>query len=387
MKSNYKITNKTQKTKNMISNFIINSPTLVLINTKFSFTRPFSCSSILCADRNQRNNNVNPNATIYGDSESSFYLANRFSSTPKDLMKHQEKKLDETVEKSERYITEVCRDRARQRRDLPTQDLEKFDQETRELVEEEHTMCDADLDEIAGVRDDALDYNSEVASTPPSNIGSDPESVESLEERLQNVNAVDELRKQRHAEFVSRALERIGRQDENSVISDDSSDDSSDELGSGDEGYSSTDNPISSENVSQAETNSSAPNSSDVESTYSEQSSSDVESTDSEQNSSNVELTERANNVQPTVSEQSANDVQPTVNEQSSSNKRKHENLDDETSNKRIKHDESRVQSESSTANNSNNSKDNIPGNSESPIDYILAKQQSEPYDPFDDLD
>jgi hypothetical protein len=325
--------------------------------------KSFSSTGIFSADRNNLNHPSNPTdiPPVRPDSVSSMdsnpvtdsdnddqdlsqsrQLAEKFNKNAVGLIEDQNGIMDIKIKESRQYIKEVCEDRAIERSTLPNHALAAFDKETLELIESEAFQCDQDLDHIAGNRDDALDTmqhratpaSSFSASNLGSSIGSNT-TEDALDNAFANIDTTDAARKNEHALYIAKAIDYINGLPENELLLDPN-------LNTNEQLV-----------VSQSDnSDGSSPNS--------------VTEAQVEANALN------STNVRPTV------EISP---EQSSSNKRKYEDLDDKTDNKKVKLDYPLEKSSYSTTDRT------IGEDNKSPMDFVLDKQQSEPYDFTDDIE
>lgn len=129
---------------------------------------------------------VDPYST-YGQSpigsdveESTEKLADKYIGNPSGLISEQTGKMESLSEKSKIFISELLQDRGLERSKLQPSELEPFDKETKEIIDGEGELSKSELNRIASIRDDALDLIAGRSRSHDSDYESDYESDTSV---------------------------------------------------------------------------------------------------------------------------------------------------------------------------------------------------------------
>lgn len=290
--------------------------------------RKFTSSPFVCVDEDLEQG-LDPYST-YLDSpiesdveESSSALAEKYIGDPSGLMQEQTNKMESLTEKSKLFISEILHDRELERSKLQASELEGFDQDTREIINEEGNLYKSELNLIATITDDAIDLNNGRSRSHDSDYESDYESVTSENRVNGELGSLDsntaELEND-HTRFITNALERLESNYANTTL-------------------------------------------------------------DTENDTSCIEP---ASNVPTNTSvEAGPSNFSPAIKDSEviagSSKKRKLDDTEMEIPAKKVKVDNSGVET--------NDTLEDLPSNNQSPLDYVLEKQQSDPYDFNDDID
>jgi hypothetical protein len=296
--------------------------------SSFVLKRTFASSPFFCVGENL-DPSLDPYST-YGDSPiesevegSSHELADKYIGNPSGLISEQTNKMECLTEKSKIFISELLQDRSLERSNLQANELEQYDKDTRKLIQYEEELCKDELNRIAIIRDDALDLIDGASKSNGSDYSSDYESVTS-ESRIQGEYA--------NLDSNTREIQN----DHSRFI------------------YNALQN---------------------LPSNYANS------TLDAENDTSRAEP---SFNAQTNFSvEAGASNFNRAIKDfegiAESSKKRKHEDTEVESPAKKVKVDNYVV--------DCNNTPKNISSNNQSPLDYVLEKQQSDPYDFTDDID
>ena len=298
------------------------------LQNTFILNRKFTSSAPLCVNEDLEKA-LDPYSTyaespIESDVEGSTdKLADKFLGNPSGLIAEQTNKMESLTEKSKLFISELLQDRGLERSNLETSELEPFDKATRELIDDEGVLYQSELNRIATIRDDALDLINGRRRSHDSDYESDYESDSSLS-RIQGEYA--------NLDSNTREIENDHSRFISKALQNLPSNYANTTLDTGN--HTSRDEP-----TSNVETNSTV-----------------------DAGSSNFK--------------EGINDLEGVTGKNL---KRNREDSEVESPAKKLKVDNSGM--------DTNNTPDNIPSNTQSPLDYVLEKQQSDPFDFSDDID
>lgn len=291
-------------------------------------------------------NNTSEQSPIESDvEESSAQLAEEFKHRPTQLIDRQTEKMSVLSEKSQTYLKEIMEDRAKERAEVPDDELENFDRQTKEIVQDEGEMFERDINTIARIRDDALDLldNTKLEN---SDYDSDYESQTS-QDKYNHLDNSDRNFKDDHNRFIQSILGTVADTDSNAEEFSDNSGENSDDESSD----INIDPPVEA-----------------GPSNYWEE-------------TPVIETGHSSKRKRDDSEDESSHKRKRDDSEDEISLKRKREDSEDESSHKKPKLEDFKDSPKDVDSDN-NQSQDK-----RSPLDYVLDKQQSEPYDFTDDLD
>lgn len=294
----------------------------------FVLNRTFASSTFFCVGDNLEKS-LDPYSSyaespIESDVEGSTdKLADKYISNPSGLISEQTNKMERLTEKSKIFISELLQDRGLERSNLQASELEPFDKETRKLIDYEGELCKDELNRIAIIRDDALDLIDGRSRSHDSDYSSDYESDTSVSRIQGEYSSLDSNTREIQNDHSRFIYNALQNLPSNYANS-----------------------TLDTENdTSRAEPSKNA--------------------------QTNFEVEAGASNFNRAIK-----DFEGIAD---SSKKRRHDDTEVESPAKKVKVDNSVV--------DCNKTPDNISSNNQTPLDYVLEKQQSDPYDFTDDID